>query len=37
MLGVVDGFSGGWSVGATDNLMLDEITRDIAQYAAYNR
>lgn len=30
-------FSGGWSVGVTDNLMLDEIARDIVQYAAYNR
>lgn len=34
---VANSYSGGWSMGATDNLMLDEITRDIAQYAAYNR
>jgi len=25
-------YAGGWSMGATDNLMLDDITKDVAGY-----
>jgi len=30
-------YSGGWSIGATDNKMLEDIARDIVQYSSMNK